>query len=797
MKNRPVIALAVCSVLGLGCAGKVTRFDPIAGSRSGYAVSAPVRIIRDAQGVPHILAQNKTDLFFALGYTMAQDRFTEMDILRRAARGELAELLGVPIKISGLSIVHSDMALQSFRFPQRAAAGLQAMAPEDRALLESFAAGINRYLEDGGNTLSLYHLLHKKPAPWRPEDSLAVAEIMGMSQNVGSIMEEYYLERLRRILPAEDWELFFPFYPKDAPIITQDYDLNSLPSPRAELPDGVRLGSNNWVISGKKSVSGRPLIANDPHVPTMLVPTFWYHVHLKGGGYDIAGMMFPGFPCFGAAYNGKVAWALTNVMADHTDIFREKVNPENPDQYLADGQWVPFEKEDAVFKRLIGRPVHSTYRKTRHGVVMDSGLPGWKVDSAPGEVLVFKYIDTDLPRFFHGYQVMAQAQSAEEFLAGAKDMAFGPMAWNHVFADSSGFIGYQTTGHLPIRPDNQGLRAREGWDSKNDWQGYVPFEQLPHLYNPRKGYVATANNQVEVPGYPYYITADYVGPSRIGRITELIEAKPKLELADLKRIQYDVKVLPAESWVPILIADLEGAKEPLLQKAREVLLRWQREDYRATVDSAGECLYRLFMDNFPDEVFDDDFPAPLAQNLNAAGMYHWILERIIEDPKSKWFDDKRTKEVETRADMVRRTILKNMTYLSKQLGPDPAKWRWGELHHLTLSTTMGLLDIPRVTHSIGTFELPGAPETVRASEGQFDRKTGYHDMFSGPSTHFLVDFSQPGQITWNATTGNSENPDAGRLGNTTQAWLQAEYFSLYLDEAQFRQNAMGELILEP
>ena len=797
MKSRLLLALALGSALGFGCAGKVTRFDPLAGSRSGYAVSAPVRIIRDAQGVPHILAQNKTDLFFALGYTMAQDRFTEMDIFRKVARGELAELLGVPIKISGLSIVRTDMALRSFRFPERAEAGLKAMAPEDRALIESFAAGINRYLADGGKTLSLYHLLHLQPTPWRPEDSLAVAELMGMSQNEGSILEEYYLERLRRILVPADWELFFPFYPKGAPIITQDYDLGQSFSPSAELPDGVRWGSNNWVISGRKSASGLPLLANDPHVPTMLVPTFWYHVHLQGGGYNIAGMMFPGFPCFGAAYNGKVAWALTNVMADHTDIFREKVNPKNPDEYLADGKWVPFEKEAAVFKRLIGKPVHYTYRKTRHGVVMDSGLPGWKVDSAPDEVLVFKYIDTDLPRFFHGYQVMALANSAEEFLAGAKDMALGPMAWNHVFADASGFIGYQTTGHIPIRADNQGVRAREGWDAKNDWQGYVPFEQLPHLYNPKKGFVATANNQIEVPGYPYYLTADYVGPSRIGRITELIEAKPKLDLADLKRIQYDVKVLPAQAWVPILLADLEGAQEPLLQKAREVLLKWQQEDYRATVDSAGHCLYRLFMDDFPDQVFDDDFPTPLAQNLNQAGMYHWILERIIADPKSKWFDDQRTPAVETRADIVRRTILKDMTYLSKQLGPDPGKWRWGGLHHLTLSTTFGLITIPRVTANIGTFELPGAPETVRASEGQFDEKEGYHDMFSGPSTHFLVDFSQPGQIFWNATTGNSENPDGGRLGNTTPAWLKAEYFSLFLDEAKFRQDAMGELILQP
>lgn len=417
MKIHPFLVLTICLSLVLGCAGKVVRFDPLSASRSGYPVAAPVEIVRDQQGVPHILADNAADLFFGLGYAMAQDRFTELDILRRLARGELAELLGVPIKISGLSVTHVDLALRTFCFRERAEQGLAGMAPEDRALLEAFASGISRFVEDAGETLTLYRMLRQKPAAWRPEDSLALAEMMGMSQTTGSIIAEYYLERLRRLLPAEDWEVFAPFYPAEGPIITDDRPW-SAPAAGLDFPGGPRLGSNNWVVSGQKTETGRPLLANDPHVPTFLVPTFWYHVHLRGAGYDVAGMMFPGFPCFGAANNGQVAWALTNVMADHVDIFREKVNPENPDLYLADGQWVPFAKQEEVVKRLIGRPLKFTLRRTRHGVVMDSGVPGWKVDSAPDEVLVFKFIDTDLPRFFHGYQVMAQARDAQEFQIG-------------------------------------------------------------------------------------------------------------------------------------------------------------------------------------------------------------------------------------------------------------------------------------------------------------------------------------------------------------------------------------------
>jgi len=796
MKIHPFLAFGICLSLVLGCAGKVARFDPLSGSRSGYPVTAPVEIVRDQQGVPHILADNADDLFFGLGYAMAQDRFTEIDILRRLARGELAELLGVPIKIQGLSVARVDLTLRTFRFRQRAEQGLAAMAPEERALLESFARGINRFLEDGGETLSFYRLLRQKPAAWRPEDSLALAEMMGMSQAAGSITSEYYLERLRRLVPAEDWAVFVPFYPAGGPIITDDRNFSGWQS-RLEVPNGPRLGSNNWVVSGQKTQSGRPLLANDPHVPTFLVPTFWYHVHLRGGGYDVAGMMFPGFPCFGAADNGNVAWALTNVMADHVDLFREKVNPENPDLYLADGEWVPFAKQEEVVPRLIGRPLKFTLRSTRHGVVMDSGVPGWKVDSAADEVLVFKFIDTDLPRFFHGYQVMAKAQNAQEFLAGAKAMGQGPMAWNHVFADTSGFIGYQTTGHIPIRPDHQGVRAREGWDSKNDWQGYIPFEELPRLLNPRKGYIATANNRVELPGYPYYITSDYVSPSRSSRITQLLEAKPKLSLSDMKAIQYDVKVWEAQRWVPILLADLEGAPEPRLQQAAAVLAQWQQEDYRATVDAAGPCLFEMFLEEFPLFVFGDDLPQGLAENLAQTGMLSPALERILEDPDSKWFDDRATKAKETRPDIVRRAMDQAMRYLLKKLGQDSTRWRWGELHHLTLSTTMGVITIPRVTYLIGTFELPGAPETVRASGSMFDPKTGFADMMAGPSTHYLVDFINPREIIWNASTGNSESPEGGRLGNTTQAWLSGDYFTLYLDEARFRQRAMGELVLTP
>jgi penicillin amidase len=481
------LALVLSLVFFIHCGGKkVVRFDPVSGKITGCSVSARVEIVRDMQGVPHILARTDEDLFFGLGYAMAQDRFTELDILRRAAEGRLGEMFGSPVKIAGFGMETVDRSIRIFQFQDLGRTAYERMDPENKALLDAFCRGMNRFLADARGTISFYNGLKLEPEPWRPEDSFAVAGLFGLTMTMDGLIEEYYLDRFFRELGPEKMKLFLPYYPESGPFITEDYSPGKArvfePLFSALFNPGG-LGSNNWAVSGSRTESGKPLLCNDPHVPTILVPTFWYHVHLKEGSYDVAGLMFPGFPAFGAALNGKIGWTLTNVGADYIDLFREKVNPENPDQYLADGEWVEFEEKTEEI-RLRKKSHTATLRFTRHGVVLDPDYLGWNVNTAENEVLAMKFVDMKQDEFFRGYQMMAKAQNRDEFLAGDRLMSWGPFAWNHTYADVEGNIGYWTSGHIPIRPDNQGILPRDGWDSQNDWQGYVPFKDMPYLVNP-------------------------------------------------------------------------------------------------------------------------------------------------------------------------------------------------------------------------------------------------------------------------------------------------------------------------
>lgn len=780
---------------------KMDRDDPVSGTLAGMGVSAPVSVVRDGNGVAHITAATDEDLFFAVGYAMAQDRFTLMDILRRAGAGRLSELLGSPAKYKDFDLPHMDIALRAFLFNESAQKGVSELDPESRKLLSAYTRGVNRYLQDGGASIAIYHAWRTAPEPWTLEDSFTTAEIMGLAQCASSFFEEYYLERIRREMGDEARDLFTPEYPADATIITRDSSPLSSLAPSLPLSRLLGpLGSNNWAIAGSRTVSGKPLLCNDPHVPDTIIPTFWWHCDLHSPGFQVMGMMFVGFPAFGAATNGKLGWTLTNVMADYIDVWREKLNPENPDEYMYGGKAQPFIKESGVVNVRGKKSVPYVMRRSRHGAVIEQRLLGWKVPGEPGEVLTLRYVDMDLARWFKGYLAMARARGFDEWLAGAKDEAWGPFAWNHTYADETGRIAYWATGHFPIRKDNQGWIARKGWDPDQDWQGWVPFEENPHLVNPNKGYLVTANNRPDLPGYPYYLTVDYVSPSRSTRITELIEQmsrdKGKLDVDDMKRIQYDVTDVSARKMVPLILSDLEGAEDKELMQAAELLREWQGQGYEALLASRGTCVYEVFMQYFPEAVFADELNPHTKTGASYVGLLDSALAKIVDDPQSPWFDDQKTPGIETRREIARATMKEAMNYLRGKMGRDPAKWRWSDLSSIRISPT--LVPIPTVSakDSRGPFPLPGTYETVRANGFIFLSPLGFYH-WEGPSTRIIMDFQDPRRAWFNSSAGMGDNPQSARYDNLTPLWLSGDYALMSMEEDDFRQGMMGELVLKP
>ena len=798
--RKVIFGIIILSLVS--CTAHIKRKEFIQGKISGYPVTAEAQIIYDQYGIPHIRASNDQDLFFALGYAMAQDRFFQMDIFRRFGRGEICELLG-RVKFWKIDFINIDKLTRALNYKGRAEQGYQAMPEETRVLLNAFTQGVNQYLKDAGETIPQYRFFRTKPAPWRPEDSLVCADVFGLAMSYGSLGTEYYYTRIAREFGPDKAKIFLPIYPDDAPIVVEDIPQvadNSglehlIASVRWILTLGTSPGSNNWVIAPDRSLTGSAIINNDPHVPIYPFPTYWYLCHLQGGSFNIIGMMFPGLPAFGAGYNGEIAWVLTNASVDHIDLFIEKLNPENPNQYLYKNEWRELKIREEVIPLKKGKSVKVKIRETIHGPIIDGEITGVSFPTGgPEQVYAFKIVDVELGKFLQGYLDMARATNWQEFVEGLKNMHLGPVAWNHIFADKRGNIGYWLSGHCPIRPDNQGWLARKGWTGDQDWRGYIPFDQLPHIYNPKQKYIATANNKNRLDDYPYYLGAEYA-LSRIQRIDEVLRSKDKFSVEDMKALQLDVVVVSARNIVPILLSDLSESKNPKLDKAVWALKHWQEQGYQASIDSIGTTVYELFLKNMVSLSFDDElkkmtFVAGLLGGVTMTG-----LENIMDDPNNYWFDDKATKKIETRKEIVEKAGLKTIEYLEKKFGSNPQSWEWGKISHSYFYTPAGFLPITGKRHRIGKFPREGASGTVNNNEGFFLGPLGYL-FIGGPTTRMIVDFSDPGHFHFNQTTGNSENIKSPRCANLTKSWVKGEYLSLSMNPEEYEKDALGILWLK-
>ena len=795
MKKK--LSWAVLCLLVIGCSSRPERIEVIQGKLAGHAVTGPVKIIRDQYGFPHVRAERDEDVFYGLGYAMAQDRFFQLDLLRRAGRGELCELLG-RLRIGKYDLLEADRIMRVLNYKGRAEAGWKASPPEAKKLLQRFTDGVNRYLADAGPSIGQYHLLKARPAPWRPEDSYVCAEIFGLAMTAGSLGFEYSYSRIAHDFGPDRAKIFIPEIPAGVPTITGDRDPglardrgleDAYYTWRALAALFSEAGSNNWVVAPKKSASGAPIIANDPHVPSILLPSYWYHCHLQGGSFNVIGMMFPGYPAFGAAYNGDIAWALTNGWVDQMDLFLEKANPANPNQYECRGAWREFSSREELIPMKNGKPVKVVIQETVHG----PALRGRTSATWPGMVYSLAQVQADHGRCLQGYLDMARARDWAGFEKANSDMMFAPFAWNHAYADRAGNIGYQLTGLVPIRPDQQGVLAREGWTGAQDWQGYVPFAELPRAFNPARGYIATANNRQTGPDYPYYVSFFY-RTDRITRIDEVLRSKEKLSREDMQALQMDVKVVEGPRVVSIVLADLADCRDSKVKKGLEVLRAWQQEGYFATVDSAGPSLYVPFLANLGKLAFRDELGSSMITDFS--GVIDHGLKNIIDDPDSPWWDNVKTNQRETRKDIMEEAMKRSVKLVEGKLGPDPKAWQWGKLQKTYIGTTLGL--VPGIGNHALAAKLPreGIRQTVNNSESMLLGPLGYL-FFEGPTTRMVVDFADPGRFYFTAITGNSENIASGRMANTSAAWANGNYQVFSMKEEDYEKGAMGTLEIMP
>ena len=701
----------------------------------------PVSIYRDKMGIPNIYASNQHDLFFAQGYVHAQDRFWQMDTWRHIGSGTLSEMFGK-------GQVETDTFLRTLGWKQVAELEYEQLDPQAKAILNSYTEGVNAYLHDHDKTtLSLEYAIlgllspAYKVEPWTPVNSLTWGKAMAwdLRGNMGEEIERAVL--LQTLTPEQVAELFPP-YPADHPVIVNKIGENQLKveepalslskgqtslvdpdlrpstfdfSPVADQfalldqalgPAGDGVGSNSWAVAGSHTSTGMPLLANDPHL-SIQMPSIWYQVGLHCQPrndecpIEVAGFSFAGVPGVVIGHNDRIAWGFTNVGPDVMDLYIEKVNPDNPNQYEVNGQWVDFETRQETIDVVGGDPVEITVRSTRHGPVIseaygplkDTGDPedqefeAFKdragIDLPASYVIALKWTALQPSTPFQAIWGFDHAQNWEQFREATRD--FHVPAQNLLYADVDGNIAYQMPGDIPIRANGDGTLPVPGWTDDYEWIGYIPFEELPYTFNPEEGYIVTANNQVPPFDYPYLVTKDWDYGFRAQRIVDMIKNAPgKIDIGYIQSMQGDGFDANGPAYVPLLSGLRYEAPTQNEAIAMDLLSKW---DYQDQADSAGAAVFNAFWRNLIKNTFNDELP----ERYQADGGSRWneIMRHL--DADSTWWDDVSTKDfVETRDDIMKKSFEQGVTELEKLLGNDPTKWTWGEMHAATFrNSTLG------------------------------------------------------------------------------------------------------------
>ncbi len=745
-------------------------------------LSAPVEVRRDARSVPHLRAQSLEDVLFAQGYVTAQDRLWQMDLSRRNAEGELSEVLGDRTLLA-------DIDARTVGLPQVAAAALADLSPVERHLLDSYTRGVNAYIQSHRQRLPMEFLaLRYQPQPWRPIDSVAVALNLatGLSQSWrADLMRERVAAKLGQELCAD----VFPDHSAlDVPVArveastprrhsaganrgAQEFQDNVLSegffSNEGEFPAGA--GSNNWVVNGSHTKSGKPLLANDPHLAHS-VPSIWYMLHLKAPGLDVTGVSLPGLPLVILGHNEHIAWGATNTAPDVQDLYVETFNPRDSRKYLHNNQWVDAEVRDETIKVRGEHDYHLSVTVTRHGPI---------ISRDGGRALALQWTLL-LPHAVHlPFLSIDQASNWQQFTAALRNFAV-PMQ-NFVYADDSGNIGFYAAGLVPIRRRGNGAVPVPGSTDAYDWTGFIPFEELPHSFNPPGGIIATANGRIVPDGYPYLITTRWEAPFRTARIFELLRQGEAFTPADMLRIQTDILSLEDEWLAKQLLsaARKHPPSSPDAQFALGLLPTWDGE---ARADSAATLVLEVTRQALLARILKPK----LGDDLSG---YRWpmstiFLQNVLQQNLTRWLPPGDTD--------FNMTLMKSLEEAVGQIpalvhSHDHAAWRWGDTIPLTFHHPFSL-GFPFLGRwlDVGPFPQRGTGTTVKQTTPRL-----------GPSMRMVVDFSNLDQSMQNITLGESGQVLSPYYRDQFSAWYDGQSFPMPFSDAAVQQCAVHKLVLEP
>ena len=744
----------------------------IEGEIAVAGLSRPVQILRDAYGIPHIFAESLEDAHFALGYVHAQDRLWQMEMNRRVAAGRLAELLGP-------AALETDRFVRTLGIHRVAEANLQHYDAETRKQLDAYAAGVNAFLAGRPVLPPEFWIARATPEPWTPADSVGWTKMMAWDLGTNWRTELLRMQ-LAKTLPMARIHEFLPPYPGDP--VAEIPDLKELYGRLEKQPTSVSFlenadtlpGSNSWVVSGARTASGKPLLANDPHLG-LSAPPVWYLAHLHAPGIDAIGATLPGVPAILIGRNRRIAWGLTNSAADTQDLFLER-------------QDTRFTQRKETIK-VRGAPDETlSVRVSRHGPVI-SDVVRAALDAVPrGYAVALAWTalaEDDLT--MQSAVRLSRAADWREFNAALRDLHAPQQAIT--YADVDGNIGFVAAGRVPLRKpanDLKGLAPAPGWDTRYDWDGYVPFQELPRLFNPPGGAVVDANHKIVPPGYAHYLGYDWGPPYRARRIEALL-GREKHTLESFARIQMDVVSLAARELLPHLLAT--RAKDEASQHALTLLAAWdgsmspERPEPLILAAWWRELARALYADELG-EAFEPSWAARAVFMAHALGA------------QSRWCDDVRTRQVESCADIQAESLQRALAELRRRYG-DPAGWKWGAAHlahhrHRPLSRQPWLAPFFDFSVPVG-----GDTYTVNAGRNDLNDRAEPFASHHGPSLRMLCDLADPEASLFIHSGGQSGNPLSAQYKAFTAAWARGEYVPMVMERARIEAAGARRLVLTP
>lgn len=734
-----------------------------AGTMKLRGLEKPVTVLRDEWGIPHIYAETQADLFFAQGFVAAQDRLWQMDLWRRVGEGRLAEVVGK-------GAVERDRFARLLRYRGDMEAEWKSYAPDARPIIESFVAGVNAWIAETGDRLPVeFRLAGYRPEAWTPEVCLTRMAGYVMTRNAP-------MEVLRAQLAHQYGAKFV------------DEWIEADPPRRLEIPSGLDLagleprilaaanaaggpvsfnpsdGSNNWVVDGSMTASGKPLLANDPH-RTIALPSLRYLVHLVGPGWNVIGAGEPTLPGVAAGHNERVAFGFTIVGIDQQDIYVEELNPANPNEYRYRGRWerMRIEREQIRVKGE-AQPREVELKFTIHGPVIHEEAGRHRayalrwVGSEPGTAGYLASLSLN------------RVRNWPEFLKAME--RWKVPSENLIYADVEGNIGWVAAGLTPIRRNWSGMIPVPGASGEYEWDGFLPVSELPQSFNPARHYIATANHNILPQGYTKQLGYEWANPIRYQRIDEVLRRPGvRYTVADFERLQHDEMSLPARQLIEVLKAT--RIEDPELQPYLRLLREWDGQLGR---DSGAAALFEIWLTRLPEAVFRRRVTAEQWSQIAS----RLPIERVIAELKGGQ---------ETAA--IAQSLTAAVTEARRRLGDDVSLWRWGRLHRAPFNHPLATDEARRELLNLPDIERGGDGNTVNNTSGANFRQT------HGASFREILDVSDWDRSVGTNAPGQSGQPGSRHYDDLLRLWAKGQYFPLLYSRQRVEASAKQRLLLQP